>query len=318
MHLFFRDRPPLYGSIYSFNSDTLAFKFYANFSYHIDDKETDLYFFENGPVAVTNNSQSTIYFPIQCGTSFQRLLLVAFNMKKKTYQQSSWILHDGVFHCLHYDPYRERLFGIRDRSTFTLIMEEYNLSTLDVSRNYTQQDGETYAFVYAWCSIFDYEENWVVQVRTRFENPSVEAYFVKMDLNLVGKKDDIVVEFRHLPNIHNLCTMTYDIRSKTALVTWQHGSIDQNLVMMYMNPYTSEFSNETLLFKMTSGYVIESVEAVYNSLTDEVLFLIDKQSENDQPDEQWMIVVEFHTMNILNKKQVKTVSGIDMWQFFLL
>ena len=50
--------------------------------------------------------------------------------------------------------------GLRDHSTFTLIVEEYNLTTLSVViEQYTQQDGEQYAFPYAWCSIFDYNEN---------------------------------------------------------------------------------------------------------------------------------------------------------------
>ena len=75
-----------------------------------------------------------------------------------------------------------------------------------------------------------------------------------MDLNLVGKQGDIVTEFRLLPNIHNLCTMTYDIASKTVLVTWQHGSIDKDLVMMYMDPYSAEFQNETLLLETGSGF----------------------------------------------------------------
>jgi hypothetical protein len=312
-----RDAPPLYGSIYAYDSESTSFRFYANFSYHINDNDTELYFFENGPVAVTNNSLSTIYFPIQCGTSFQRLLLISFNMKSKTYQQSPWILDDGVFHFLHYDPLRHRLFGLRDVDTFTLITEEYNLTTLEVVKEYTRQDGEKYAFIYAGCSIFDYEENWLVQVRTRFENPSVQAYYVKMDLNLVGKKQDIVTEFRLLPDIHNLCTMTYDIKTKTVLVTWQHGSIDQDLVMMYMNPYTGEFRNETLLLETGSGYVIESTEAVYNEKTHQILFAIDKENEARDDGENWMVIVDFSTMKIIEKKKVESITAFEYWEFFL-
>jgi hypothetical protein len=239
-------------------------------------------------------------------------------MKTKTYKQSQWILNDGVFHFLHYDPLRQRLIGLRDYSTFTLIIEEYNLKTLNVVKEYTKQDGETYAFPYAWCSIFDYQENWIVQVRTRFENPSIQAYYIKMDLNLVGNKSDIVTEFRLLPDIHNLCTMTYDIETKTALVTWQQGSIDQDLVMMYMNPYTSEFQNKTLLLETGSGNVIESIEAVYNQKTHQVLFIIDQETETGSTVAYWMIIVDFYTMKIVDKKQIDTITGLQYWQFFLI
>ena len=313
-----RDKPPLYGSIFSLDVQSPSFRFFANFSFHIDDNDTDLYFFEAGPVAVRNNNQSTIYFPVECGTSFQRLLLVTFDFNSRVYRQSQWILDNGVFHFLYFDPLRDRLFGLRDVSTFTLIIEEYDLTSLQVTREYTRQNGETYAFPYAECSIFDYRENWIVQVRTRFENPSVEAYFVKMDLNLVGKKKDIVVEFRHLPNIHNLCTMTYDFETKTVLVTWQHGSIDKNLLMMYMNPYTAEFRNQTLLLPINDGHVIESVEAVYNPVNRQILFLIDEQLETGVSIGKWMILVDFLTMNIIEKKQLKPIDAMDLWQFFLI
>jgi hypothetical protein len=238
-------------------------------------------------------------------------------MKTKAYRQSSWILNNGVFHILHYDPLRKRLFGLRDVSTFTLIIEEYNMTTLNVIKEYTRQDGEKYAFMYAWCSVFDYEENWIVQVRTRFEGSGVNAYYIKMDLNLVGKKEDIVIEFRLLPNINNLCTMTYDMTTKTVLVTWQHGSIDQDIVMMYMNPYTSEFRNETLLLETGSGYDIESIKAVYNVPTRQVMFMIEKVTESGSAAENWMILVEFDTMKIIDKKQVDSISGFDLWEFFL-
>lgn len=56
------------------------------------------------------------------------------------------------------------------------------------------------------------------KTRTRFENPSINAYYVKMDLNLVGKQADIVTDFGLMPDVHNLCTMTYDIDTKTVLV----------------------------------------------------------------------------------------------------
>ncbi|CAF3738149.1 unnamed protein product [Rotaria socialis] len=309
---------PHYGSIFSYNPQSSAFQFYGNFSFEIDDNTTDLYYFEAGPVAVTNYSSATIYMPLQCGTSFQRLLLLAFDMQKKIYRQSRWILNDGVFHFLHYDPRRQRMFGLRDISTFTLIIEEYNMTTLDVVGVYTKQDGEKYAFPYAWCSAFDYDENWLVQVRTRYEGGGVNAYFIKMDLNLVGKKKDIVTEFYLLPNVGNLCTMTYDMKTKLVLATWQHGSIDQDLVMLYMNPYTSKFQNETLLLKTGSGSVVESVKAVFNEEVRQVLFMIHQENENQNEAGNWMVLVQFDTMKVIEKKKVSTIPEFDMWEFFIV
>ncbi|CAF3612969.1 unnamed protein product [Rotaria sp. Silwood1] len=176
--------------------------------------------------------------PIQCATSFQRLLLFSYNYKTREYRQSKWILKDGHFHFLHYDPLRKRLFGLRDVSTFTLFIEEYDTVTLDVVKVYTKQDGEKYTFPFAWCSCFDYNENWIIQVRTRFDNPSVNAYWIKMDLNLVGVKEDIVTDFHLMPDVHNFLTMTYDIeKTKLVLCTWQHGSIELSLFMFHLDPY---------------------------------------------------------------------------------
>lgn len=55
---------------------------------------------------------------------------------------------------LHFNVF---LLGLRDVSTFTLIIEEYNITTLFIFRKYTQQDGEEYAFPFGLCSVFDYE-----------------------------------------------------------------------------------------------------------------------------------------------------------------
>jgi len=277
-----------------------------------------LYYFEPGPVAIMNSNSSVIYIPIECGTSFQRLFLLAFDMKTKTYNQSQWILHDGVFHYLFSDPLRQRLFGLRDVGPFTLILEEYNITTLDVIRQYTHQDAEKYCFAYARCSIFDYEENWIVEVRTRFENPSINAYFIKMDLNLVGKKEDIVTEFHLMPGVHNLCTMTYDLKTKKIFATWQHGSIDQDLIMLYMDPYTSKFSNETLLLKTPSGSVIEDIQAIYDEQTRQILFMIYHQQESTFASTYWIILVEFDTMKVNDKKQVSTIDDLETWELFLL
>ncbi|CAF0872696.1 unnamed protein product [Didymodactylos carnosus] len=135
---------PHYGNISLFDTETKFFLPIANFTFDVNDT-SDLYYFVAGPVAV-NIDDSIIYMPVECATSFQRLLLLSYNMKTGKYYQSKWILSSGVFHFLFYDPIRRRLFGLRDVSTFTFYMEEYDLKTLDVVKVYTQQDGEKYAF----------------------------------------------------------------------------------------------------------------------------------------------------------------------------
>jgi hypothetical protein len=106
--------------------------------------------------------------------------------------------------------------------------------------------------------------------------------------------------------------------TKTVLVTWQHGSIDKNVVMMYMNPYTSQFLNETLLLETGSGYDIESIKAVYNEPTRQVMFMIEKVTESGSDAENWMILVEFDTMKIISKKKVGSISAFEYWEFFLI
>jgi hypothetical protein len=255
---------------------------------------------------------------VECGTAFQRLFLLVFDMKKKTYKQSRWILDDGIFAYLFHDPHRQRLFGLREIDTFTLILEEYNITTLDFVRKYTQQDGEKYAFPFGGCSIFDYEENWIVEVRTRAEDLSVNAYFIKMDLNLVGKKEDIVVDFHLMPDVHNLCTMTYDIKTKLVFATWQFGSIDRDIIMLYMNPYTGKFTNETLLMKTPSGWLVHEIQAIYNERTRQILFMIHHQQDPTFEDKYWIMLVEFDTMKVNEKKQVTTIPAFDMWELFSL
>ncbi|CAF3429902.1 unnamed protein product [Rotaria socialis] len=125
---------------------------------------------------------------------------------------------NGMFYFLHYDSLRQRLFGLRDYNLFTLVIEEYNLTTLHPMREYTRRNAKKYAYAFHQCSIFDYEENWTVEVRTRLENANINAYYLKMDLNLVGNKTDIVTEFCLSPDIHNLCTITNDTENKLALV----------------------------------------------------------------------------------------------------
>lgn len=236
-------------------------------------------------------------------------------MMTKAYQQSQWMLDDGVYHYLLHDPLRQRLFGLRDVSTFTLIIEEYDMNTLDVLGEYTQQDGEKYAFPYQGCAIFDYKENWIVEVRTRFENPSVNAYFIKMDLNLVGKKEDIVTDFHLMPDVHNLCSMTYDMKTKLVLATWQHGSIDLDLIMLYMDPYTGKFTNQTLLLKTPEGWDVESIQAVFDESTRQIFFIVEHQQDSTFQSKYWLLLVEFDTMTVKQKKQVSH-PDFDVWEVF--
>lgn len=239
-------------------------------------------------------------------------------MSTKNYKYSPWVLKNGIFYFLYYDPLRQRLFGLRDFNLLTLILEEYDLKTLNPIKLYTKQNAQKYAYPFTRCSIFDYEENWIVEVRTRIEAGTINAYYLKIDLNLIGNKSDIVTEFRLLPSIHNLCTMTYDIERKIALVTWQHGAIYENISMMFMNPYTGEFSNETLLLETGLGYEIDWIKAVYNKKMGHVLFMIDKEDGTHTTAEQWVVIVEFHTMKIVERKQVDTLKPYTFWEYFIL
>ncbi|CAF1075190.1 unnamed protein product [Rotaria sordida] len=138
-----------------------------------------------------------------------------------------------------------------------------------------------------------------------------------MDLNLVGKKDDIVTEFHLLPNVHNLCSMTYDIKTKLVFATWQHGSIDRDLVMLYMDPYTSRLSNETLLLKTPNEWVVESIQAIFDEQTRQILFVIEHQQESTFDEKYWLMFVEFDTMKVNMKKQI-TKPDFDIWELFII
>jgi hypothetical protein len=85
-----------------------------------------------------------------------------------------------------------------------------------------------------------------------------------------------------------------------------------------MNPYTSEFGNQTLLLETGSGYIIESVKAVYNEKTHQILFMIDKETDAGDNEESWMVIVEFYTMKIIDKKQVDSITAFEYWEFFLV
>ncbi|UJR18197.1 hypothetical protein I4U23_005098 [Adineta vaga] len=307
---------PFYGSISSYNSTTSDLVFYSNFSYYFDKNTTDPYYFISGPVAIDNSS--TMFMSIQCDIGCEHLFLFAFDMEKKTYKQSQWILHNGHLIYLFFDPQRHRLFGLRDVSKLTLILEEYNTTTLDIIRQYTQQEIKKYASPQRRCSIFDYEENWIVEVRTREETPFVDAYFIKMDLNLVGIKEDLVTEFHLLSNINSLCTMTYDIKRKLVLSTWQRDYPHQDIVMTYMNPYTSKLTNQTLLSKTPVATEVRDVQAIYDPSTRQILFLIHHVYTPLMEDQYWIILVEFDTMKMIEKKQVNTIKEFHTWELFNL
>ena len=121
-----------------------------------------------------------------------------------------------------------------------------------------------------------------------------------------------------MPNVHSLCTTTYDMKTKNILATWQHGSSDLDLVMLYMDPYTSKFTNETLLLKRPNDWVVEDMQAIYNERTRQILFMIHHQQDTTFENKYWIMFVEFDTMKMIQKKQVTTIPDFDMWELFLL
>ncbi|CAF1404697.1 unnamed protein product [Adineta steineri] len=303
------------------NTKTLSFV--GNFTFDVHD-QSDLYYFVGGPVAV-NPDLSLMYMPITGATSFQRLFLLAYNYNTSTYYQSPWMYNNGDIAFLYYDPIRKRLFGLRDKSTFTFFIEEYDLQSLNVTKLYTKQDGEKYAFSFAACTCFDYNENWIIQVRTRFEGDTVNAYWIKMDLNLVGQKEDIVTDFHLMPNVNNFLTMTYDIQqTKLILGTWQHGSIELDVYMFHLDPKESgkfPYRNEnlTLLFK-TNGENVEMMDSVWNPVLREVLFIIQTRDDHTLETTNYMLRVEFDTLHILEKSKItdKQLPLFELWEYFYM
>jgi hypothetical protein len=82
-----------------------------------------------------------------------------------------------------------------------------------------------------------------------------------------------------------------------------------------MNPYTSKFQNETLLLKTPSGWVVESIKAVFDESNRQILFMVEQRSEIFNDEGSWSIIVEFDTMKIIRKKQI---SSFDAWEFFII
>ncbi|CAF0988036.1 unnamed protein product [Adineta steineri] len=310
-------KPPYYGDINTYDPQSTTFEFYGNFSFSVvSDNTTDVFCFEPGPVAVMNNTYSTIFMPLQCHAEISRLLLLKYDLQKKTYAQSSWYLKTGTFYYLYYDSHRQRLFGLRDVYTPTYIMEEYNTTTLEVIQEYTRQNGTQYGFACQGCSVFNPDENWIVEIRIVSAGQHYDAYYMKMDLNLVGKKQDIVTEFQKLPEFVEPYTMTYDIKTKLVLVTWKHGTIFTDTMMIYINPYTGKLHNEASLLKTPFGWFVQSVQALFDESTRQILFLIQQSDLQQIQISVWAITVEFDTMKIIEKKQVNALAGLQAWTFF--
>jgi hypothetical protein len=147
-----------------------------------------------------------------------------------------------------------------------------------------------------------------------------------MDLNLVGVKEDIVTDFHLMPNVHNFLTMTYDIeKTKLMLCTWQHGSIELNLYMFHLDPNQSgkfPYKNESLvmLFKTKGNEDIEVTKDVWNPVTREVLFMIQTQNDETFKTTNYMLRVQFDTLEILEKTVLtdEQLPLFELWEYFYL
>lgn len=311
-------RAPLYGNIYTFDPIKIKRNLFSNFTFHINDNQTGLYTFKTGPAAVAKSRSPHLYLVIECAAAVQFLFLIAFDMNRKTWQQSPWQLRIGHISYLFYDPLRQHLIGLRFDGPFSMLIEEYDIKTLDFARRYTKQETNQYAYPQSHCSVFDYEENWIVEVRTRYEYPSNEAYYLKMDLNLVGKKNDIVVQFHRIPNIHLLCTMTYDIKTKTIFATTQYGSTQNDLFMLYMNTYTGNCTRQTLLQKTLDGWSLRDIQATFQEKARQILLTLYYQQSSTLESTCWIVLVQFDTMKVIYKKQADNKTFLNTWEFFSL
>ena len=126
-----------------------------------------------------NNTYSTIFTSLQCSAQISRLLLLRYDIQKKTYKQSPWALTFGIFYHLYYDTFREYFFGLRDTDINGYILQEYNTMTLEVIQEYTQHNITQYGSACEGCSVFDSDENCIVEVRTVSDGRYYHAYYVK-------------------------------------------------------------------------------------------------------------------------------------------
>ncbi|CAF3238574.1 unnamed protein product [Rotaria sp. Silwood2] len=314
---------PHYGIFSMFDTKLKKLSSIGNFTFDVHDRSS-VYYFIGGPTAVNSNLRY-IYLSITSGNAFKRLLLVAYNYKTKTYHQSRWVYNDGNFGFLFYDPLRKRLFGLRTNTTFTYYIEEYDKETLDTVKLYTQQDVGKYAFINGRCTSFDYNQNWIVQVRTRFDNASYNSYWIKMDLNLVGKKKDIVTDFHLMPHAYYFLTMTYDIqKTKLILCTWQNGSSLLDIYMFHLDPKQNgkfPYRNQHLkLLLKTNGEQVEMVRDVWNPVKREVLYLVQTNTGATLKIIRYMLRVQFDTRKILEKAILtdKQLPFFDSWEYLYL
>ncbi|CAF1190878.1 unnamed protein product [Didymodactylos carnosus] len=271
---------PHYGNFSVFDTKLKRLSFIGNFTFDVHDR-SGVYYFIGSPTAVNRN-------------------LIAYNYKTKTYHQSRWVYNEGNFGFLFYDPLRKRLFGLRTNTAFTYYIEEYNIETLDTVKLYTQQDVGKYAFINGRCTSFDYNQNWIIQVRTRFDNSSSNSYWIKMDLNLVGKKEDIVTAFHLMPHAYYFLTMTYDIqKTKLILCTWQNGSSLFDIYMFHLDPKQNgkfPYRKQSLkLLLKTNGEQVEMVRDVWNPVKREVLYLIQTNTGGSLKITRYMLRVQFDT-----------------------
>jgi hypothetical protein len=282
----------------------------------VPDNTTDYFCFEPGPVAVVNSTNTSIVIALQCHAKVSRLLLLIYDLQKKTYEQSPWAFNNGVYYYIYYDSHRQHLFGLRDASASSYIMEEYNTNTLEVIQVYTQHNQSRYGWACETCSVFDPDENWLIDIRLVSKGQYYHAYYMRMDLNLVGQKQDIVTKFQELSELGGPYTMTYDMKRKLILLTWERGTIITETIMFHLDPYTTKIQNETPLLKTPFGWVVRSVQALFNKATRQVLYLI-KQTDLQQIQIiVWSIVADFDTLKIIEKKQVDTLMSLQDWTFF--
>lgn len=314
---------PHYGNFSVFDTKLRRLSVIGNFTFDVHDRSS-FYYFIGGSTAV-NRDLSYVYLPITSANAFKRLLIVAYNYKTKTSHQSPWVYNDGNFGFLFYDPLRKRLFGLRTNTTFTYYIEEYDVETLDTVKLYTQQDVGKYGFVNGRCASFDYNQNWIVQVRALYDNSSYNSYWIKMDLNLVGKKEDIVTDFHLMPHAYYFTTMTYDIqKTKLILCTWQNRSSLLDIYMFHLDPKQNgkfPYKNQNLkLLLKTNGEQVETVKNVWNPVKREVLYLIQTNTGGSLKITRYMLRVQFDTRKVLEKTILtdKQLPLLDSWEYFYL
>lgn len=272
--------------------------------------------FQPGSVAVLNDINSTIITPLQSTGIITRLLLLKYSIQEKTYTQSSWILKDGMFYYLLYDQQRQRLLTLRDNGSQVYILEEYNTTTLDLVQEYTRQTVAQYNFPTYVSPIFDADENWIVELRQPGGKGAGYIYYLKMDLNLVGKKQDIVTEYRQLKELDALYSVTYDSKTKLALVASQRGNISPKIIVFYMNLSTGVFQQEIPIFNKPFGWPVESFQVFFDEFSRQVLYLIKITDLQYIRMQIWSIIVDFDTLKVIETKQINTLNDLQNWNFF--